>query len=71
MIAWCREQMANYKVPRAVEIVDALPINASGKVMKFELRERSSLTSLACGSLRAGLRPLAHSGASLARRWSR
>jgi acyl-CoA synthetase (AMP-forming)/AMP-acid ligase II len=41
LIAWCREQMANYKVPRAVEIVDALPMNASGKVMKYLLRERS------------------------------
>ena len=41
VIAWCREQMANYKVPRAVEIVDALPLNASGKVMKYVLRERS------------------------------
>jgi acyl-CoA synthetase (AMP-forming)/AMP-acid ligase II len=41
VIAWCREHMANYKVPRAVEIVDGLPINASGKVMKFELRARS------------------------------
>ncbi len=41
VIAWCREHMANYKVPRAVEIVDALPINASGKVMKYQLRERS------------------------------
>ena len=40
VIAWCREQMANYKVPRAVEIVDSLPLNASGKVMKFVLRER-------------------------------
>ena len=30
--------MANYKVPRYVEIVDALPLNASGKVLKYELR---------------------------------
>jgi HIP---CoA ligase len=37
--AWCREQMANYKVPRSVVVVDALPRNASGKVLKFELRE--------------------------------
>ena len=29
VIAWCREHMANYKVPRAVEVVDALPINES------------------------------------------
>ena len=39
---WCRERMANYKVPRRVEVVDALPINASGKVLKNELRERTS-----------------------------
>ena len=36
--AWCREAMANYKVPRRVEVLDALPVNASGKVLKFELR---------------------------------
>ena len=41
LIAWCRERMANYKVPRRVEIVDALPLNASGKVLKFELRARA------------------------------
>ena len=41
IVAWCREHMANYKVPRRVEIVDALPQNASGKVTKFVLRERA------------------------------
>jgi len=41
IIAWCREHMANYKVPRYVEIVDELPMNASGKVMKYVLRERA------------------------------
>ncbi len=40
VIAWCREKMANYKVPRRVIVVDALPLNASGKVVKFELRDR-------------------------------
>ena len=39
-IAWCRERMANYKVPRRAVVVDALPLNASGKVLKYELRER-------------------------------
>ena len=34
--------MANFKVPRAVEIVDALPLNASGKVVKDPLRERAA-----------------------------
>lgn len=38
-IAWCREHMANYKVPRHVEFVPMLPINAAGKVLKRELRE--------------------------------
>jgi HIP---CoA ligase len=41
LIAWAREQMANYKAPRFVEVVDALPLNASGKVLKYELRERA------------------------------
>ncbi|MGD9795305.1 MAG: AMP-binding protein [Acidimicrobiia bacterium] len=36
--AWCRERMANFKVPRRVAIVDALPMNASMKVKKNELR---------------------------------
>jgi acyl-CoA synthetase (AMP-forming)/AMP-acid ligase II len=38
IIAWSREQMANYKAPRRVAVVDALPLNASGKVLKHELR---------------------------------
>jgi len=41
IIGWSREVMANFKVPRAVQIVDALPLNASGKVLKTELRERA------------------------------
>ena len=38
LIAYCRERMANYKVPRAVRVVEALPLNATGKVLKYELR---------------------------------
>ena len=38
--AWAREHMANFKAPRQVRIVDALPLNASNKVLKTELRER-------------------------------
>jgi acyl-CoA synthetase (AMP-forming)/AMP-acid ligase II len=44
IIEWSREQMANYKVPRAVEIVDELPLNATGKVMKDALRARAAAT---------------------------
>ncbi len=46
---FCKERMAGYKVPKRVEIVEALPKNASGKIMKRELRdqfsERSQATS--------------------------
>lgn len=38
LIEWARPRMANFKVPRRVTVVDALPTNASGKVQKFELR---------------------------------
>ena len=40
ILSWCREQMANYKVPRVIEIVPELPVNATGKVVKDELRAR-------------------------------
>ncbi|WP_424858299.1 FadD3 family acyl-CoA ligase [Streptomyces sp. SAI-170] len=38
LLSWARREMANYKVPRSVEFVDTLPRNASGKVVKGELR---------------------------------
>ena len=38
IIEWARGEMANFKVPRFVEFVDALPVNATGKVVKDELR---------------------------------
>jgi acyl-CoA synthetase (AMP-forming)/AMP-acid ligase II len=38
---WAKGEMANYKVPRRIEVVDELPLNASGKVLKFVLRERA------------------------------
>ena len=41
LIAWSRERMANFKVPRRVVVVDELPLNATGKVLKYELRARA------------------------------
>ena len=38
LITWCRERMANFKVPRSVRFVGSLPTNASGKILKAELR---------------------------------
>jgi long-chain acyl-CoA synthetase len=42
LIAFCRERMAAYKYPRHVEIVDAIPKTATGKVMRAVLRDQSS-----------------------------
>ena len=39
IIAFCRERLANFKVPRSVRTVAELPRNASGKVLKTELRD--------------------------------
>lgn len=38
LLAWARERLANYKAPRSVEVVTALPMNAAGKVRKVDLR---------------------------------
>jgi len=38
LIAWARSNMANYKVPRAIEFRTELPKNAAGKVLRRELR---------------------------------
>jgi acyl-CoA synthetase (AMP-forming)/AMP-acid ligase II len=39
LIAWSRESMANYKAPRHVFLVQEFPLNASGKVLKYSLRD--------------------------------
>jgi acyl-CoA synthetase (AMP-forming)/AMP-acid ligase II len=39
VLSYCRDQLANYKVPRQVIFRDALPRNPSGKVLKRQLRE--------------------------------
>ena len=39
LVAWSREQMASFKYPRSVEIRNALPVSATGKVLKRELRQ--------------------------------
>lgn len=45
LISWCRNNMANYKVPRKVAFVDTLPLNASGKVLKTELKAMAAAVS--------------------------
>jgi acyl-CoA synthetase (AMP-forming)/AMP-acid ligase II len=38
VVAFAKDRLANFKVPRHVQFVDALPRNLSGKVLKTELR---------------------------------
>ncbi len=40
LISWSRDRMAGFKVPRYVEFLDELPLNATGKVMKDRLINR-------------------------------
>jgi acyl-CoA synthetase (AMP-forming)/AMP-acid ligase II len=41
VLAYAREHLANFKVPRRVILVEELPVNATGKVLKNELREQA------------------------------
>jgi acyl-CoA synthetase (AMP-forming)/AMP-acid ligase II len=39
LIAWCRERLAGYKCPKTVDIIEALPRNPTGKILKVDLRK--------------------------------
>ncbi|MFN3749124.1 MAG: AMP-binding enzyme, partial [Sphingorhabdus sp.] len=38
VIAWARESIAPFKVPKSIDIIDALPRNPSGKILRKDLR---------------------------------
>jgi acyl-CoA synthetase (AMP-forming)/AMP-acid ligase II len=42
LLRWCKANMANYKVPRYVEVTDSLPVNSTGKILKETLRARAA-----------------------------
>ena len=42
--AYCRENLAAYKIPRAIHFVDDLPKTSTGKILRRALRSRSNLT---------------------------
>jgi len=39
ILAYARERLAGFKIPRSVDFVEAIPRNPSGKILKRELRE--------------------------------
>jgi fatty-acyl-CoA synthase len=49
LLAFARERLAGHKLPKAIHVVDALPKNASGKLLKRELRERFGGSASAVG----------------------
>jgi fatty-acyl-CoA synthase len=55
VIAHCRSRLAPFKAPKHVVIIDGLPKNPSGKILKRELRERYA--QLARGTAATGGSP--------------
>jgi acyl-CoA synthetase (AMP-forming)/AMP-acid ligase II len=45
LIEFAAARLSSYKKPRSVEFVDSLPISATGKVLKKDLRERYTATT--------------------------
>lgn len=39
VLAWSKTNLANYKIPRGITFLDELPLNSTGKVLKFKLKE--------------------------------
>jgi fatty-acyl-CoA synthase len=39
IIEYCKGKIANYKVPKAVRMIDEFPLNPMGKIQKFKLKE--------------------------------
>ena len=37
--AWCRERLAGYKAPRSIHVLQSLPRNPTGKIMRRELKK--------------------------------
>ncbi len=50
MIAWCRQKMADYKIPQALSFVDSIPKSKTGKILKRLLREEAMGLSLSQSS---------------------
>ena len=64
LIAFCRERLAHYKCPTSVELVDALPRNPTGKVLKHELRAPLLGRTRSTGELSEPMQKLNHQDAT-------
>jgi fatty-acyl-CoA synthase len=42
LVAFCRGQLASFKIPQYTVVVDEFPMTSSGKVQKFKLREMAA-----------------------------
>lgn len=62
VVAWARENMSHYKVPRAIEVLDALPATGTGKVLRRLLRQEGSSHHGSFVSTPPGLKVLGASG---------
>ncbi|MFI8998988.1 FadD3 family acyl-CoA ligase [Streptomyces sp. NPDC053542] len=62
LTAWARERLANFKVPRRFHLVPELPRNASGKILKTELRRAARDGGLRAAASDGGLRGAASDG---------
>lgn len=66
LIAWCQSQLALYKCPTAVHIVEELPTTGSGKVMKSVLRATFTRGSAPAAAAAATARPAAAAASAAA-----
>jgi fatty-acyl-CoA synthase len=48
LISFCRDRLAGFKTPKRIVFFEHLPKNASGKILKRELREKLSATAAPC-----------------------
>ncbi|MES2990165.1 MAG: AMP-binding protein [Pseudomonadota bacterium] len=46
LLAWARENMSHYKVPRAIELIDAMPATGTGKILRRLLRDRPAASTM-------------------------
>ena len=46
ILRFCRDRLADYKIPREIRVVDALPRTATGKIAKVELKKTYRVSAL-------------------------